>query len=90
MADNAPYFMFGLAAQYPVTDRLQLNLYAINGYNYLSHPNNQLSYGTQVAYRLDSEWTFTENLYYGPDQSNTSLQYWRFFPIASLSGNASG
>lgn len=84
MADNAPYFMFGLAAQYPVTDRLQLNLYAINGYNYLSHSNNQFSYGTQVAYRLDNEWTVTENLYYGPDQSNTSLQYWRFFSDSIL------
>ncbi len=79
MADNAPYFMFGLAARYPVTDRLQINLYAINGYNYLSHPNNQFSYGTQVAYRLNDEWTVTENLYYGPDQSETSLQFWRFF-----------
>lgn len=79
MADNAPYFMFGVAAQYPVTDRLQVNLYAINGYNYLSHPNDQMSYGTQVAYRLSKEWTVTENLYYGPDQSNTSLQFWRFF-----------
>ena len=79
MADNAPYFMFGVAAQYPVTDRLQVNLYAINGYNYLSHPNDQMSYGTQVAYRLSKGWTVTENLYYGPDQSNASLQFWRFF-----------
>ncbi len=79
MADNAPYFMFGVAAQYPVTDRLQVNLYAINGYNHLSHPNNQFSYGTQVAYRLAGGWTVTENLYYGPDQSNSFLQFWRFF-----------
>jgi len=79
MADNAPYFTFGVAAQYPVTDRLQVNLYAINGYNYLSHPNDQMSYGTQVAYRLSKGWTVTENLYYGPDQSNASLQFWRFF-----------
>ncbi len=79
MADNAPYFMFGVAAQYPVTDRLQVNLYAINGYNHLSQPNNQFSYGTQVAYQLAGGWTVTENLYYGPDQSNTSLQFWRFF-----------
>ncbi len=79
MADNSPYFMFGLAAEYPVTDRLQVNLYAVNGYNHLSHPNDQLSYGTQVGYKLGSGWTLTENLYYGPDQANTSLDFWRFF-----------
>ncbi len=79
MADNAPYFMFGLAAEYRATDRLDVNLYAINGYNYLSHSNDQFSYGTRVAYKLGTAWTLTENLYYGPDQSDASLQFWRFF-----------
>lgn len=79
MADNAPYFMFGLGAQYPVTERLRLGLYAINGYNYLSHPNDHLSYGVQAAYRLTDSLTVTENLYYGPDQSDTDLRFWRFF-----------
>lgn len=79
MADNSPYFMFGLSAQYPLSDRLRLGLYAINGYNYLSHPNNHLSYGAQAAYRPIEQLTVTENLYYGPDQSDTSLAFWRFF-----------
>ncbi len=79
MADNAPYFMFGLGARYPVGERLRLGLYAINGYNYLSHPNDHLSYGVQAAYRLTERLTVTENLYYGPDQSNTDLRFWRLF-----------
>lgn len=79
MADNAPYFMFGLGAQYPLSDTLQLGLYIINGYNYLSHINNQPSYGTQVAWKLAPHLTVTENLYYGPDQSNTAIDFWRFF-----------
>lgn len=79
MADNAPYFMFGLGAQYPLSDRLRLGLYAINGYNYLSHPNDHVSYGAQVAYRPTERLTVTENLYYGPDQSDTSLAFWRLF-----------
>ncbi|MGH7166856.1 MAG: outer membrane beta-barrel protein [Nitrospiraceae bacterium] len=79
MADNAPYFMFGLAARYPVDDALTLGLYVINGYSYLSHPNDQPSYGTQVVWKPASRWTLTENLYYGPDQSDTALKFWRFF-----------
>lgn len=79
MADNAPYFMFGLGAQYPLSDTLQLGLYVINGYNYLSHQNDQPSYGTQVSWKPASRLTITENLYYGPDQSNTAIEFWRFF-----------
>jgi len=37
LADNALYFMFGLGATYPLSDSWQVGLYAINGYNYLSH-----------------------------------------------------
>ena len=79
MADNAPYFMFGLGATYPVNESWQAGLYVINGYNYLSHINDQPSYGAQVQWKPRSDLTVTENLYYGPDQSNTAIEFWRFF-----------
>jgi hypothetical protein len=79
MADNAPYFVFGLAATYPVNETTQVGFYIINGYNYLSHINNQPSYGTQVVWKPTTRLTMTENLYYGPDQSHTALEFWRFF-----------
>lgn len=79
LADNAPYFMFGAGATYPVNEAWQVGLYVINGYNYLSHPNDRPSYGTQVAWRPTAKLTVTENLYYGPDQSNTTVSFWRFF-----------
>jgi putative OmpL-like beta-barrel porin-2 len=79
MADNAPYFMFGLAARYPVSDRLTLSAFAINGYTYLSHPNDRPSYGTQAAWKPADRWTVTQNLYYGPDQAGTDLRFWRLF-----------
>jgi len=82
--DYAPYFMFGLAARYPVSDRLTLSAFAINGYNYLSHPNDQPSYGTQAVWKPAGRWTVTQNLYYGPDQTNTSLRFWRLFSDSIL------
>lgn len=84
MADNVPYFMFGLGATYPVNDAMQFGLYVINGYNYLSHQNNQPSYGTQLVWKPSSRLTVTENLYYGPDQSNTSIEFWRFFSDSTV------
>jgi hypothetical protein len=79
MADNAPYFMTGMAAQYSVDETLKLTVYAINGYNNLSRPNVLPSYGTQVMWKPASPWTLIQNLYYGPDQFDTALTFWRFF-----------
>lgn len=84
MADNAPYIMFGLQARYSVNDNLVIGLYAINGYTYLSHINDQLSYGTQIAWKIHPDLTFTENFYYGPDQAHTALEFWRFFSDSIL------
>ncbi len=79
MADYSPYFTFGLAGSYPVNESWQVGLYVINGYNYLSHINNQPSYGSQVQWKPTAHVTVTENFYYGPDQSNTAIEFWRFF-----------
>ncbi|MHC9064230.1 outer membrane beta-barrel protein [Nitrospira sp. CMX1] len=84
MADNAPYFMFGLGAYYPVNPNVQIGLYVINGYNYLSHINNQPSYGTQMVWKPFSRLTLIENLYYGPDQANTAMEFWRVFSDSIL------
>lgn len=84
MADNAPYFMFGVGATYPVSDTWRLGLYAINGYNYLSHINNQPSYGAQSQWTLTPQVTLTQNLYYGPDQANTAIAFWRAFSDSIL------
>lgn len=86
MADHAPYFVFGLGATYPVNESWQLGFYIINGYNYLSHINNQPSYGSQAVWKPSTRLTLTENLYYGPDQSNTSIEFWRFFQTVSSNG----
>ena len=84
LSDNVPYFMFGVQASYPVNDNLTLNVFSINGYNYLANPNDQFSYGLQMVWEASPKLTFTQNLYYGPDQDNTDLQFWRFFSDSIL------
>jgi hypothetical protein len=84
MADNAPYFMFGVGARYPVSGVLNLSFFVINGYYYLSAINQQPRYGSQAAWKPAPGWTLTQNLYYGPDQANTALEFWRLFSDSIL------
>jgi hypothetical protein len=84
LADNVPYFMFGVQASYPVHDTLTLSLFSINGYNYLANPNDQFSYGLQMIWEASPKLTLTQNFYYGPDQERTNLQFWRFLSDSIL------
>lgn len=58
---------------------MSLGFFIVNAYTHLSHINDQPGYGTQVSWRLTPRVTVTQNLYYGPDQADTSLRFWRFF-----------
>jgi hypothetical protein len=78
-ADNTPYMMFGVNAKYPVNEHVTIAGLIINGYYHLSNPNDQPSYGGQVAWKPVQRLTITNTLYYGPDQQSTSLEFWRLF-----------
>ena len=84
LPDYSPYFMFGLSAQYQINEAVKSAFYVINRFNYLSHPNSLPGYGGQISWAASPRITFTQNLYYGPDQSNTDLRYWRLFSDSSL------
>jgi hypothetical protein len=75
--DYTPYLMFGVNASYPFTDRLTGGFFVINSYFHLAHVNNAPSYGGHLAYKPTERVTVKEILYYGPDQADTSLRYWR-------------
>lgn len=77
-ADFTPYLMLGVNAQYPLTTKLSGTVFVVSGYWHLAHANNIPSSGVQFAYK-PTEWvTVKQTLLYGPHQSKTSLQYWRF------------
>lgn len=79
IGDYSPYLMFGVNASYPFSEQLTGTLYVINGYFHLSHPNDQPSYGGQLAYKATPRLTIKETVYYGPEQADTSLEFWRLF-----------
>lgn len=78
LLDNVPYFMIGVEALWDVSEKVDLGLYLTTGYNYLTSPNDSPSLGTYVAWNISPRWTLKNNLYYGPDQSDTDMEFWRF------------
>jgi len=76
--------MFGISADYQFNEAVTTAFYVINGYNYLAKPNNLPSYGAQVKWAVSPNVTVVQNFYYGPDQTDTSLQFWRFFSDSSV------
>lgn len=79
VGDYSPYLMFGANAAYPLNDQVIATVYVINSYFHLSHPNSVPSYGGQLAYKPTSSWTIKETVYYGPEQAETAIEFWRLF-----------
>jgi hypothetical protein len=79
IADYSPYLMLGANAVYPFNDQWTGAVFLINEYWHLANANSIPSYGAQVAYTPSQPWTLKETLYYGPDQANTSIEFWRLF-----------
>ncbi len=77
-ADFTPYFMLGVNASYPFTNKLTGTLFVVNGYWHLADANSVPSSGGQLAYKRTDHLTFKQTVLYGPHQSNTSLEFWRF------------
>jgi len=77
-ADFTPYLMTGVNASYPFNDKLTGTFYVVNGYWHLANANSVPSFGTQLAFKASSLVTLKETLLWGPHQSDTALEHWRF------------
>jgi len=77
--DYTPYLMFGVNASYPFSKKITVTAFVINDYFHLAHPNSVPSVGGQLAYLPTEHVAFKETLLYGPHQSDTALEFWRFF-----------
>jgi hypothetical protein len=77
--DYTPYLMFGVNASYPFSKKITVTGLVINDYAHLAHPNNVPSFGGQLSCSLTEQLNLKETVLYGPHQSDTSLESWRFF-----------
>ena len=77
-ADFTPYLMWGANASYPFTDKLTGTFFVVNGYWHLARANSAPSVGSQIAYKINPQWTVKQAVLIGPHQRNTASKYWRF------------
>ena len=79
MLDYVPYFMLGAAADWQVSEKTNLAFYLTNGFNYLDSPNDIPSLSFRGDWQLTPQFTFSQSVYYGSDQEETDVEFWRFF-----------
>lgn len=89
-ADYSPYMMFGLNVLYPVNDRLTVSPFVINRYAHLSSTVAHPSYGVKWSYRFTPHLMTRQTLYWGPDQTDASLEFWRFYANHIVEWNNDG
>ncbi len=79
IADNSPYMMLGVNVQYPLSEQFAVAAFVVNSYYHLARPNDLPSYGGRWVWRTTPGLTLTQTLYAGPDQTDTSLEFWRLY-----------
>lgn len=84
LTDYNPNFLVGFGASYPVTKSLELGLYVVTEYLHLSHANDLPSYLSKLEWRASDHVTVYQSVYYGPDQQDTAMQYWRTFADSTV------
>ncbi|MHC4956564.1 MAG: outer membrane beta-barrel protein [Planctomycetota bacterium] len=84
ITDYVPYFLIGVRAQYAASESVDLSFFLVNGWDYLQDVNRVPSLGIQAAWRPTENLTFTQNLYWGAEQEQTNVEYWRFFSDSIL------
>ena len=77
-ADFTPFLMMGVNAAYPVTESVTVTGFVVNGYWHLAHANDVPSVGGQMLWTPHQGASLKQTILYGPHQSDTALEFWRF------------
>jgi len=77
-ADYTPYLMMGVNASYSFTKKFTGVFAVVNDYDHLADPNHVPSFAAQAAYKASDRLNLKQTILYGPHQSDTAVDYWRF------------
>ena len=79
-AENSPYYLAGFRLGMPITPKISLSVYGINGWQNIQETNPSKSVATQVQYRMNDALMFNWSAYWGNEQTVDSLKpSYRFF-----------
>lgn len=78
LSDAVPFFLVGAEVLWDVNQATDLGFYLISGFNHLADANDVPSFGFSSSFDLAEHTNFKQNFYYGADQQETDVEYWRF------------
>ena len=67
-----PYYHFGVRATYPVSDKLTVAGFLVNGWNNVLENNGGKTYSFQLVWNPSSRFSFVQNYMVGPEQADVS------------------
>jgi hypothetical protein len=74
-AENVPYYLSGIKISIPITPKLNVYGYLINGWQQIQDNNRFLSFGSQLEYRPNKKVLLNWDTYTGNESSNYFSQY---------------
>jgi hypothetical protein len=83
-----PYFHVGVRGNYPISDKLFINGYILNGINRIADNNSGKTFGAQVGLTPTAKLPILLNVIAGPEQNDNNSD-WRFIfdAVATLNVN---
>ena len=79
ITDNVPYFLIGIDATYHAGAALDVSFLIVTGWDYLIDRNDAPSMIGKTVWRVNERFTYSQTIYWGPDQGDTSVEFWRLF-----------
>lgn len=70
--EYVPYYLSGLKLTLPLSEKVNLYTYFLNGWQNISETNESPALGTQIEYRPNAKWLLNFNTYAGSEESKQS------------------
>ncbi|WP_168171889.1 porin [Algoriphagus sp. A40] len=67
--EYVPYYMSGAKLTLPLSQKVNLYLYALNGWQQIKDQNSNKAFSTQIEYRPNNSWLINWNTYVGKESS---------------------
>ncbi|MDA0931134.1 MAG: outer membrane beta-barrel protein [Bacteroidetes bacterium] len=74
-SENTPYYLTGIKAQFPLSEKLSLSVYGINGWQNITEYNEGKAVATQLEYRPNKKLILNWNTYIGDEMSDSTPEY---------------
>lgn len=73
--EYVPYYLSGLKLSIPVSSKIALYLYVLNGWQQINDLNDSKSFGSQLEFKPNQHWLINWNTYVGNEKSEINPSF---------------